>query len=1540
MSGLVYKYFELRFTQCNGGHITLGEIELVQSTCLHTDCKETVTPPTCTTGGSTYRKCKTCHATQTTDFKPALGHDFGEDGVCTRADCTAKRSDFQAVLKAASDLQYYASVYDALNAAQDKSGCTVQMLSNAETDRIALNKGNFTLDLNGYTLKASNDITFLISDHAHITLVNTDSSKPAQVLSNAYSPKTFEVTGTDAQLTVGTSAADSNIQFIAKSSAEDQSAATGYGGEVRDGGMLTVYGGSFQGKNAGLRIYDNGIAQCSVNIYGGVFKATDTDGTGLLMENGGSVKLYGGEFHGITPSGSRLDLLTDRSALSATDDESGILDLSDSENSLAGTVYAVPHTHDFKASTSKCKCGLPCAHSHIDTETGICAGCDQLLKTARYTRNGSITLYDTLQEAINEAQQSGSRGSTIAMLTNIDLHDSSLDIGNPNCDFTIDLNGKELKTTGTLFELQAYNQTLTIINTADTQATIVAARAFDIGHVSSVVNVGQDSGHCSIRFDLTDTLVKYTEVYHGSWPMTVNIYGGEYNCTGDYALNVSVPYAVANIIGGEFTGKAGGIYAAGEAKLTASGGKFLTSDAESGYGLLVDGNDAQVALSGGEYQGIQANTRKISSLLEGGYGFKKENDSWLNADELARSDIKESVTVNEAAISSLTVKIDGKEVTGNSYVGVIGKAFSLSAVTDPIENVDVKWFQLSEGTKNELTGTTFTPVSAEPTTLRCEAHKDGYTIFKDITVTADAAVRIVTQPTNASVTYGDTSLPNGLTNLTTEFESGNTVSAQWFVKSSDTESDIALTEQKGLTSQTAYGEAAFSRTLDAGSYQVYCELTIKSGSIISTVTSNVVTLTVQPKTLTAKDLEYTGSTTKVYDGTTSAPVEASVSVRSNALVGGDTLNVTGTIVYDTKDVTAAKLTFTPDAIESGNYRLAADEVLTVPAGITPKMLTGFDFSGITVTKVYDGSTGIGTLTGTVGFNGKVNTDDISIKAVPGVYADEKVGQNKHVTLTLSLEGTDRANYTLAGEDATYEFTAASITKADGSVIAPEQVDGLRYNDKIQTLITGGSSNTGEIQYRLGESGTYGTALPQAKDAGSYTVYYKVIGDSNHKDVEENFITVEIKATEIIVTAKDKNVYVGSKAPDLGKPELNKDYVVDGLIGEDHLIEAPTLSYDPATPDMTKIGEAAKIIANGADAGSNYSITYVDGTLSISRRPSSVGSTTTKTETITNPDGSTTKTETKSDGTVVETTTTTDGSTTRTETKTDGSLVTESKTANGSTGTVKTDADGKTEADAKISSKAVEDAKKSGEAVKVPAEVKAGEDSNSAPTVKIELPRNAGETKIEIPVEDVNSGTVAVIVHEDGTEEIVMDSLPTENGVQLTVDGNTTVKIIDNSKDFIDTEDHWAEDSIDFVSARGLVNGVSATMYAPDVFTTRAQLWTILARQDGADLTGGATWYEKAQAWSMSSGISDGTDPNGTITRAQMVTMLWRAAGSPAAQGGNTFTDVAADSYYSQAVAWAVEHGITTGVGNGKFDPNGTCTRAQIAAFLMRSYQNK
>ena len=346
---------------------------------------------------------------------------------------------------------------------------------------------------------------------------------------------------------------------------------------------------------------------------------------------------------------------------------------------------------------------------------------------------------------------------------------------------------------------------------------------------------------------------------------------------------------------------------------------------------------------------------------------------------------------------------------------------------------------------------------------------------------------------------------------------------------------------------------------------------------------------------------------------------------------------------------------------------------------------------------------------------------------------------------------------------------------------------------------------------------------------------------------------------------------------------------------------------------------------------------------------------TKNETETNKDGSKveseTRTETKKDGTVTESKTETitskDGtkSETKSETKTDkngvtsGTETTKTTTANGSTGmTVTTIENGesKTAAETTLSSKAIEDAKKNGEAVTAPVQVEATRDSSTAPTVKVELPKNAGETEVEIPVSNAKPGTVAVLVHPDGTEEILKASVPTENGIRLTVDGSATVKIVDNSKGFIDTQDHWAKDAIDFVSARGLLYCMSSSIYAPNNSTTRAQLWTILARQNDADLNGGSVWYEKAQLWSKDKGISDGTEPNAAINRAQMVTMLWRTMGQPAAGGAATFTDVPADSYYASAVAWAVENGITTGVGGGHFDPTATCTRAQIAAFLARS----
>ena len=210
--------------------------------------------------------------------------------------------------------------------------------------------------------------------------------------------------------------------------------------------------------------------------------------------------------------------------------------------------------------------------------------------------------------------------------------------------------------------------------------------------------------------------------------------------------------------------------------------------------------------------------------------------------------------------------------------------------------------------------------------------------------------------------------------------------------------------------------------------------------------------------------------------------------------------------------------------------------------------------------------------------------------------------------------------------------------------------------------------------------------------------------------------------------------------------------------------------------------------------------------------------------------------------------------------------------------------------------------------------------------------------MEIPVSNVKPGTVAVLVHPDGTEEIVKNSLPTEDGIQLTVNGSATVKIVDNSKDFIDTREPLGQGRHRLRQRPWAGQRHEATRSTrPNNSTTRAQLVddSRAAERRGPDRRQHLV-RKGTELWSKDKGVSDGADPNAAINRAQMVTMLWRTMGQPTAGGTANFTDVPADSYYASAVAWAVENGITDGVGGGHFDPNSTCTRAQIATFLWRA----
>lgn len=191
-------------------------------------------------------------------------------------------------------------------------------------------------------------------------------------------------------------------------------------------------------------------------------------------------------------------------------------------------------------------------------------------------------------------------------------------------------------------------------------------------------------------------------------------------------------------------------------------------------------------------------------------------------------------------------------------------------------------------------------------------------------------------------------------------------------------------------------------------------------------------------------------------------------------------------------------------------------------------------------------------------------------------------------------------------------------------------------------------------------------------------------------------------------------------------------------------------------------------------------------------------------------------------------------------------------------------------------------------------------------------------------------------------------------------GKVTVKAVfmdDNTMLNFFTDVHAEDyyyDAVLWAAQKGITGGMSDTLFAPNAACTRAQIVTFLWRAAGSpepkqlstfgDVPADAC-YAKAVAWAVENGITEGTSDTtfapGTIcTRAQGAALLYRAAGSPAVSGSAAFTDVPADAYYADAAAWAEQKGITDGIGNGLFGPHNNCTRAQIVTFLYRLYGSK
>ncbi len=368
----------------------------------------------------------------------------------------------------------------------------------------------------------------------------------------------------------------------------------------------------------------------------------------------------------------------------------------------------------------------------------------------------------------------------------------------------------------------------------------------------------------------------------------------------------------------------------------------------------------------------------------------------------------------------------------------------------------------------------------------------------------------------------------------------------------------------------------------------------------------------------------------------------------------------------------------------------------------------------------------------------------------------------------------------------------------------------------------------------------------------------------------------------------------------------------------------------------------------------------------------------------NPDGSTTTTTKNNNGTVVENTKYPDGSSVQVKTDKDGTVTTTEKDAkgnktetveksdgskeftsnqkDGSKATASVDKDGTVTANVDMSKKAIEEAAKQGQPVTLPIPEFSTNKDSAPSTIDVDLPNNAGKTDIVIPMDEMTPGTVVILVLPDGTEEVITQTKATEDGLAVTLTGDATLKVVDNSKDFDDVNpSDWFSDATDFVSSRNLFAGTSETEFSPDAPMTMEMLFAVAHNFMGKPETtasgvAGANpedWFHTASNWAAEMGLTNGLNmdmlgTNQPISREDTAILLFNLSGksaeyTPSADALaklNAFSDIAdMDPAKLTALAWAVENGIMNGMGDGSFGFKGNNTRAQTGAVMMNFNQN-
>ena len=785
------------------------------------------------------------------------------------------------------------------------------------------------------------------------------------------------------------------------------------------------------------------------------------------------------------------------------------------------------------------------------------------------------------------------------------------------------------------------------------------------------------------------------------------------------------------------------------------------------------------------------------------------------------------------------------------------------------------------------------------------------------------------------------------------------------------------TMQYSLTENGTYSQDIPTGT-DAGAYTVWYRVIGDENHNNTAPVSVAVRIGKKPLTITGVT-----AASKPYDGTTNADITSvtfdnvtlnrgtdyTVTARFDDASVGNGKNITATVTLmeqTTKNYALKQSSFTttgnitkaavPDftketalTIVNGHEKTYTVALPALPTLETPKEYGTVTYGAPTVNlsstyyadgaKVEDGKLILPIQKNDVKTTGSVGTVTVAIKSTN--YAD--------ITLTVNVNATN---------------------KLVPTVTAPT-ANALTYNGAEQALVTAGKTTGGTMLYRL-DGSKWSEQLPTAKNAGKYTVWYKVQGNAEYADVAEQSLTVTVAKKSVTVTALDKSAYTGSTAPDLSSPKADKDYKVEGLVGADTLSGTVTLTY-AQTPDMSKTGQT-KINITGTLSNDNYAITYVPGTLTVSNQPSGGDSSSG------GPDGGGGSSSGNSGNS---------GNTSQPDT---GKPNKPDSPVTGETKPVKPDKNGNVSVDNSSVQSAIDktkqDAKKNGTtengiAVTVPITSAAGQTSFNvtikAQTLDLLVKENVRQftvatdhlVSVNIGLDtlkqlDAASAGGDIILRANKVDALRSTEAKAAIGTRPVYDLSLVYLSGGKETPITSLNGHTISVRLPYTAAKGEQTGNLYAVYVDDAgkveWITRSSYDASLKAvvfETGHFSVYGVGYKNPAPAFTdihnhwaadnilfaasrgLLSGTSDTTFSPGTgMTRGMFVTALGRLAGiNPDSYQTGKFTDVKADAYYAPYVNWAAQNGIMEGVTATTFAPDTNINREQMAV-IMANYAKK